>query len=142
MIYLLLWSWSAIFFSISLIFVLYSVFLTRLITFGILFSTVVRAAVAPRLVILAISPLTSFILALRQALAATLVISGILYSIFLILALYTSFLTTSFFTTSLSLQKQVNLLYFLNCLNHLVHFLIYQYLIYLHQTLNQLNQYF
>ena len=121
---------------------LWSVFLTRLLTFGILFSTVVRAAVAPRLVILAISPLTSFILALRQALAATLVISGILYSIFLILALYTSFLTTSFFTTSLSLQEQVNLLYFLNCLNHLVHFLIYQYLIYLHQNLNQLNQYF
>ena len=43
---------------------------------------------------LGISPLTSFILALRVVLVAMLVISGILSSIFLILALYTSFLTT------------------------------------------------
>ena len=50
------------------------------------------------------SPLTSFILALRDALVAKLT-SGILSSIFFILALYTSFLTTSFFTTSLSLIK-------------------------------------
>ena len=51
------------------------------------------------------SNLTSFILALRDALVAKLVTSGILSSIFFILALYTSFLTTSFFTTSLSLIK-------------------------------------
>ena len=57
---------------------------------------------------LGISPLTSFILALREALVAKLVISGILSSIFFILALYTSFLTTSFFTTSLSLLKSIN----------------------------------
>ena len=54
---------------------------------------------------LGISLLTSFILALREALVAKLVISGILSSIFFILVLYTSFLTTSVFTTSLSLLK-------------------------------------
>ena len=54
---------------------------------------------------LGISPLTSFILALREALVAKLVISGILSSIFFILVLYTSFLTTSVFTASLSLLK-------------------------------------
>ena len=64
----------------------------------------IPAAVA-KLVILGISPLTPFILALRDILAAKLVISGILSSIFFSLALYTSFLTTSFFTTSLSLLK-------------------------------------
>ena len=69
-------------------------FLTKLLTLGILFSTAVRG-----------SPLTSFILALRVVLVAKLVISGILSSIFFILALYTSFLTTSSFTTSLNLLK-------------------------------------
>ena len=49
--------------------------------------------------------LNSFILALRKALVAKLVISGALSSIFLILALYTSFLITPFFTISLSLLK-------------------------------------
>ena len=52
-----------------------------------------------------ISPLTSFILALRVVLVTKLVISGILSSIFVIFALYASFLTTLFFTTSLSLLK-------------------------------------
>ena len=42
---------------------------------------------------------------LRIVLVAKLVISGILSSIFLILALYSVFLTTSFFTTLLSLLK-------------------------------------
>ena len=42
---------------------------------------------------------------LRVVLVANLVISSILSSIFLILAFYTSFLTTSFFTASLSLLK-------------------------------------
>ena len=65
----------------------------------------VRAAVVAKLVMLGISPLTSFILALREALVAKLVMSGMLSSIFLILASYISFLTTSFFTTSLSLLK-------------------------------------
>ena len=51
---------------------------------GILFSTALRAVVVVKLVILGISPLTSFILALRVVLVAKLVISGILSSIFLI----------------------------------------------------------
>ena len=58
-----------------------------------------------KLGILGISPLTSFILALGVVLVANWVISGILSSIYLILALYTSFLTTPFLTTSLSLLK-------------------------------------
>ena len=64
-------------------------FLTKLLTLGILFSTGVKAAIVTKLVILGISPLTTCILALREALVAKLVISGILSSIF--------FLTTSFF---------------------------------------------
>ena len=58
-----------------------------------------------KLVILGISSLTSFILALRVlvVLVAKLVISGILSSIFFILALYTSFLTTPFFAMPLNL---------------------------------------
>ena len=102
--------------------------MTKLLIRGILFSTAVRTIVVAKLVILQISPLTSFtlalrealvakliilgisplisfILALREALVAQLVISGILSSIFLNLALYTSFLTTSFFITSLLLLK-------------------------------------
>ena len=55
-------------------------FLTKLLTLSILFSIAVRAAVVAKfryLVILGISPLTSFILALREALIAKLVILGI-----------------------------------------------------------------
>ena len=69
----------------------YSSFFTKLLTLGILFSTAVRALVAAKLVILGISPLTSFILALREALVARLLIWGILSSIFVILVLYTFF---------------------------------------------------
>ena len=58
--------------------------MTKSLTFSILFSTVVRAAVVAKLVTLGISPLTSFILALRVAIVAELVISSILSSIFLI----------------------------------------------------------
>ena len=144
-------------------------FLTKLLNLGILFSTAVRAVVVAKLVILSILVLTSFILALiavivvklvilgisfltsfilllRVVLVAKLVISGIFSSIFLILALYKSFLKTSFFTAVLSLPKSTgtgtslstsNLsTYFSNCLNYLVHFSIYQYLIYLNQILN------
>ena len=57
------------------------------------------------MVILGISPLTSFILALRVVLVATLVIYGILTSILLIFALNSIFLTSLFFTTLLSLLK-------------------------------------
>ena len=66
--------------------------MTRSLTLRILFSAVVRAAVVAKLVILlGISCLISFILALRVVLVAKLVISGILSSTVLILALYTSF---------------------------------------------------
>ena len=64
-----------------------------------------RTAVVPKLVILCISPLNSFILVLREASVAKLVISGISSSIVLILALYTSFLTILFFTISLGLLR-------------------------------------
>ena len=53
-------------------------FLTKLLTLGILFSTAVRAVVVAKLVILGISLLTSFILALRAAaVVAKLVVLGI-----------------------------------------------------------------
>ena len=66
--------------------------MTRSLTLRILFSAVVRAAVVAKLVVLlGISRLISFILALRVVLVAKLVISGILSSTVLILALYTSF---------------------------------------------------
>ena len=69
------WSWSVgILFSVSLIFVLQSIFLTKLLTFAFLFSTVVWVVVVAKLVILGISSLTSFILALRVVLVAMLVI--------------------------------------------------------------------
>ena len=55
-------------------------FSTKLLTLGILYSTAVKAVVVAKLVILGISPLTSFILALIEALVATLVISGVLSS--------------------------------------------------------------
>ena len=74
-------------------------FLTKLWTLGILFSTAVRAVVVvvAKLAILGISPLTSFILALKEALVANFVISGTFSTLFLILALHTSLLTTPFF---------------------------------------------
>ena len=42
-------------------------FLTKSVTFGILFSTLVRATVVAKLVRLGVSPLTLFILALKGA---------------------------------------------------------------------------
>ena len=79
--------------------------MTKLLTLGFFFSTAVRAVVVAKLIILDISPLTSFILALREALVAKLVTSGTFSSIVLILELYTSLLTTSFYTKLLSLIK-------------------------------------
>ena len=106
--------------------------MSRSLTLVILCSTEVRAVVVAKLAILGISFLTAFILALRVVLVPKLVISGILSSIFLILVLCTSFLTTLLFTTLLSLLKStgtvliyqplVYLLYFSNYLNYLVHF--------------------
>ena len=57
--------------------VIVSLFLTKLLTLGILFSTAVRAVVLAKLVMLGISPLTSFIVALTLVLVAKLVISAI-----------------------------------------------------------------
>ena len=79
--------------------------MTKSLTLGVLFLTFVRTVLIAKLVILDISFLNSFILVLRAAAAAKLLILGILSSISLMLALYTSFLTTSFFTTLLSLLK-------------------------------------
>ena len=84
----------------------------KFVTSGILFLTsfilALRAVVVAKLVILGISPLTSFIFELRVVLGAKLVISGILSSILFILALYTSFLKTSFFAASLSSPKSTS----------------------------------
>ena len=101
-------------------------FLTKLPRLGILLSTEVRAVAVAKLVILGVSPLTSFILALREALVAKLVIlgissltflrvvlltklviSGILSPIFFILALYTSYTlyTSIYIIVSLNLLK-------------------------------------
>ena len=114
----------------------------KLLTLGILFSTVVKAVLVAKLVILGISPLTSFILALKLVLVNKLVISGISSSILLILAFYTSFLTTSFFTPSLNSFKATgtgtnlstsNLSsFFFKVLKPLSIFLIHQSQIYLH----------
>ena len=48
------WLWSVIFFSISLIFVWWSFFFTKLLQFDILFSTAVRAVAIAKIVILGI----------------------------------------------------------------------------------------
>ena len=65
-----------------------SVFLTKLLTPGILFSKTLRTVVVvAKLVILGISPLTVLILALKEALVATLVILGISPLTSIILAL-------------------------------------------------------
>ena len=61
------------------------------------FVLALREALVAKLVILGASFLTSFTLPLRVVLEAKLVISGILSSMSLILALCTSFLTISFF---------------------------------------------
>ena len=61
------------------------------------FILALREALVTKLAVPGISLLISFILALTVVLVAKLVISGILCSIFFILALHTSFLTTSFY---------------------------------------------
>ena len=82
-----------------------SVFLTRLLTLGNLFSTAVNAEVVAKPVMLGISVLNSLIFVLRIVLVAKLVISGTLSSIFFILGLYSAFLMALFFTTLVSLLK-------------------------------------
>ena len=78
---------------------------------GILFSTTGTAVLVAKLVMLGISPLTSFILAFSVVLVVKLVISGILSSIYLILTLYSVFLTTSCFTILLSLIKSTGVVF-------------------------------
>ena len=100
--------------------------------------------------ILGISPLTLFILPLRVVLVAKLVISCILSSIFLILALYTSFLKRSYFTVLLILLKSTrtganlsisNLSTLLfKLVKSIDTFFSLSILIYLHQILGWLNQ--
>ena len=77
--------------------------MAKLLTLVILFSTIVKAVLVAKSVILGISPLTSIILVLREALVAKLVMLGVLSSIFFILALYIAFLTSLFFTRPLNL---------------------------------------
>ena len=79
----LLWSWSVIvLFLISPIFVLVQDFLLNYF-----FSSPVRAVAVTKLMTLGILFLTSFILALRVALVAKLIRSGILSSIVLYLSI-------------------------------------------------------
>ena len=59
-----------------------------MVTLGILFPAVVNAEAVAKPLILGISILASFIFILRIVLVAKLLISGILSSIFFILALY------------------------------------------------------
>ena len=80
--------------------------MAKLLILGILFLIAIRAAAVAKLIILDISPLISFILALREELVTKIVILGILSSMLLILALYTSCLTTTFSAISLSLIKK------------------------------------
>ena len=94
--------------------------MTKSLKLGILFSTVVKAAIVAKLVTPGISPLTSFVLTWREALVAKLIILDISFLTSFTLALrvvleaklvifgillYISFLTISFFITSLSLLK-------------------------------------
>ena len=113
------------------------------------FILTLRPAVLAKLVILGTSFLTSFFLALTLVLVAKLLISSIL---FLILALYIYFLTRSVFTTSPSLLKSTgtgtnfwcNLsTLLLKCLIQLIlFFVLYQYVIYQLQILSVANQAF
>ena len=93
------WSRSVNVFSVSPMFILSLVFLTKLLTLGTLFSTAVRVIIVARLLIQGTLSVNSSFLELRSAVVAKLTISGILSSILLIL--YSSFLTTSFLTTLL-----------------------------------------
>ena len=92
-------------------------FFISLLTFGILFSTAVNAKVVAKPLILGIPVLTSIIFVLRIVLVAKIVMSGILSSIFFIVALYSVFLTALF------------LLHYLVYLNQYEQVLIYDYLI-------------
>ena len=74
------WLWLVSFFSISVFFVIWSVFWTKLLTLGILFSTVVNAAFVAKPLILGILPSISVILALQSVFLTRLLVSGIFFS--------------------------------------------------------------
>ena len=80
----LLWLWSVSFFSIS-VFLCYNLFfLTKLLTIGILFPTVINAAFVAKLLILGIWPSISVILALWSVSLTRPQVSGIFsYTVFL-----------------------------------------------------------
>ena len=84
---------------------------TKFLILGIspltLFILTMREALVAKLVIIGISHLTSFSLVLREALAVKLVMSSILSAIFLTLALYTSVLTISFLLNHLVYLSQL-----------------------------------
>ena len=129
-------TWSDIFFSTSD----GAVALDNLVTLGILFLTLLilalGAAVVDKLLVLGISFLTSFILALKVVLVAKLVIPGVLTSIkqHRFLLLYLVYLNQQ--EQVLIYQQLICLPCFSYYLNYLLHFLIYQYLFYLHHILN------
>ena len=77
-------------------------FLTKLLTLDILFSVAVRAVVIAKFVILGTSPLTSFILELREL----------------------TFLTTSSFTIVVYLNQQQQVLFY----QHLIYLLSFTYI--------------
>ena len=117
--------------------------MSRLVILGILLSIAVNAEVVAKPVTVGIWFLISFIFVLRSVLLAKLLISDILSSMFFILALYSVFLTTSLFTTLLNLLKSTGTVTNLSIsiLSTLVFkllklFLIYQYLVYLLQSVN------
>ena len=71
-------------FSLTKFCVIVNLFLTKLLTLGILFSTAVRAVVVAKLVILDILILTSFILALKAVVVAKLVRLGTYFLTFIL----------------------------------------------------------
>ena len=87
--------------------------MTKSLELGILFSTLVREVVLIKLVIPGISLLTPLMLALREALVAKLLISGILFAIFFILLLvYFNLIYLNHQQQALIYQNLVYLLYF------------------------------
>ena len=80
------------------------------------FILALKEALVAKLVILGISSLTLFILALRAVLVAKLVISAILSLIFFILALF-CFVYLNQYEEVLIYQHLICILYFPNCLN-------------------------
>ena len=86
-------------------------FFTKLLTLGILFFAAVTALVIAKLVIFGISPLTSFILELREELVAKLVILGISPLTSFILALREPFVTKLVISGNLSSKCLILALY-------------------------------